>query len=101
MIFGVMAFATFVTRVLPFIVFSQSHDHPMLAYFGRYFPPMIMVILVFFGLTELQIETSVRLVNATFALVAVIIIQLLGRNTLVSILVGTGLYVLGIQELNL
>jgi branched-subunit amino acid transport protein AzlD len=100
-IFGAMAFATFVTRSLPFIVFSRSRDHPMLVYFGRYLPPMIMIVLVFFGLMGLQIETGGRLAGATLAVVAVIIVQLLVRNTLVSILVGTGLYVLGIQGLGL
>ena len=101
MIFGVMAFATFVTRAFPFIAFSRSHDHPMLGYFGGYLPPMIMVVLVCFGLAGLQIETGGRLANATLALAAVTIVQLVGRNTLVSILVGTGLYVFGIQGLDL
>jgi branched-subunit amino acid transport protein AzlD len=101
MIFAVMAFATFVTRALPFIAFSRSHDHPMLGYFGHYLPPMIMVVLVCFGLTGLQIETGGRLANATLAFAAVTIVQLVGRNTLVSILVGTGLYVFGIQGLDL
>jgi len=41
------------------------------------------------------------LANATLALAAVTIVQLVGRNTLVSILVGTGLYVFGIQGLGL
>ena len=101
MIFGAMALATFVTRALPFIAFSQSHGHPILVYFGRYLPPMIIVVLVCFGLTGLQIETVERLANATLALVAVTIVQLVGRNTLLSIVVGTGLYVFGIQGLDI
>lgn len=101
MIFGVMAFATFVTRALPFVAFSRSRNHPMLLYFGRYLPPMIMVVLVCFGLTGLQIETGGRLANATLALVAVTVVQLVCRNTLMSILVGTGLYVCGVQGFDL
>ena len=99
--FAVMAFATFVTRALPFVAFSRSLDHPMLVYLGRCLPPMIMVVLVFFGLKGLQIETGDRLAHAVLALVVVTTLQLLMRNSLISILVGTVLYIFGIQALDL
>ena len=96
-IFLVMGVATFMTRLLPFVAFNQSQSHPILVYVGRVLPPMIMVVLVCFGLSSLQIASLDRLGLSFIALTAVTTLQLSIGNPLLSILVGTGVYTLGIQ----
>ena len=96
-IFLVMGVATFMTRLLPFVAFTQSQSHPILVYVGRVLPPMIMVVLVCFGLSSLQIASLDRLGVSLIALTAVTTLQLSIGNPLLSILVGTGVYALGIQ----
>ena len=96
-IFLVMGVATFMTRLLPFVALTQSQSHPLLVRVGRSLPPMIMVILVCFGLSSLQIESLDRLGLSFIALSAVTTLQLSIGNPLLSILVGTGMYTLGVQ----
>ena len=100
-IFVVMGVATFTTRLLPFVAFTTSQSHPLLVRVGRLLPPMIMVVLVCFGLSSLQIESLDRLGLSFIALTAVTNLQLSIGNPLVSILVGTGLYTFGIQSLGI
>ena len=88
--------ATFI-RLLPFVALTRSQSHPLLARVGRSLPPMIMVILVCFGLSSLQIESLDRLGLSFIALTAVTTLQLSIGNPLLSILVGTGMYTLGVQ----
>ena len=64
---------------------------------GTLLPPMIMVVLVCFGLSSLQIASLDRLGVSLIALTAVTTLQLSIGNPLLSILVGTGVYTLGIQ----
>ena len=100
-IFVVMGVATFMTRLLPFVAFTQSQRYPILVRVGRVLPPMIMVVLVCFGLSSLQIESLDRLGLSFIALTAVTTLQLSIANPLLSILVGTGVYTLGVQWLGI
>ena len=100
-IFAVMGDATFVTRVLPFVALTKAHDHPLLGRIGKLLPPMIMVVLVCFGLTSLEIESVTRVGLSLLCLTIVIILHYFLRNPLLSILTGTGFYVIGVQGLGL
>ena len=100
-IFAVMGVATFVTRVLPFVALTKAHDHPLLGRIGKLLPPMIMVVLVCFGLTSLEIESVTRVGLSLLCLTIVIILHYFFRNPLLSILTGTGAYVVGVQGLGL
>jgi branched-subunit amino acid transport protein AzlD len=96
-IFAVMGIATFITRALPFVVFSKVASNPVLDRFGNSLPPMIMVVLVCFGLASLEIESVDRGGLSALALALVIALHCYFKNPLLSILVGTGVYVIGIQ----
>ena len=95
--FTVMALATFITRATPFLLLKDNEDHFFLQDFSRLLPPMIMVVLVFFGFTQLKLDDSNLVGLAILAIVLVVILQLVFRNALVSILVGTSIYVAGVQ----
>ena len=99
--FVVMGIATFITRALPFVALAQVKGDSVLGRFGKSLPPMIMVVLVFFGLMSLEIESVDRAGLLALALVIVIALHAYFRHPLLSILAGTGVYVTGIQGLGL
>ena len=99
--FVVMGIATFITRALPFVAFAQVKDRLMLDHFRKSLPPMIMVILVCFGLMSLEIESVDRAGLLALALLLVVTLHTYFRHPLLSILVGTGVYVTGIQGFGL
>ena len=99
--FVVMGIATFITRALPFLALAQVTGHSMLDGFGKSLPPMIMVVLVCFGIVSLEIESVDRGGLSALALLVVITLHAYFRHPLLSILVGTGVYVAGIQGFGL
>ena len=100
-IFAVMGVATFITRALPFVALSKVARHPILDRYGKSLPPMIMVVLVCFGLMSLEIESVDRGGLSALALLLVITLQAYFKHPLLSILGGTGVYVVGIQGFGL
>jgi len=96
-IFAVMGIATFITRALPFIALAKVTSHPLLDQFGRLLPPMIMVVLVCFGLVSLQVSSLGRGLFTVIAVLTVILLHLNLKNPLLSIVAGTGVYVVGVQ----
>lgn len=97
-VIAVAALATFLTRALPFILLYRWADHPLLQYLGRYLPPVLMVLLLTYALRD-ALATGVQLVPSLLSLVLVAVLHLVLRNSLISILFGTGLYMLLIQTL--
>ncbi|MFT6139952.1 MAG: branched-subunit amino acid transport protein AzlD [Psychromonas sp.] len=88
----VMAVATFITRVLPFILLYKISDHPMLIYLGRYLPPVMMVLLLIYCFKDLRFNTFDDGPAELLALLLVVALHLWRGNALLSIMAGTGLY---------
>ncbi|MGB0467270.1 MAG: branched-chain amino acid transporter permease [Pontibacterium sp.] len=93
---AVMAGATFLTRILPFLVLYRVSEHPLLNFLGRYLPPVIMGLLLIYSFKNEQI-VSLSFLPELFSLLTVIALHLLMRNSLLSILGGTGCYMLLVQ----
>lgn len=87
----VAALATFLTRLLPFVLLYRWAEHPLLKHLGRYLPPVLMVLLLMYALKD-ALVTGERLLPSVVALAVVAVLHLMWRNPLVSILSGTGLY---------
>lgn len=87
----VAAAATFLTRLLPFVLLYRWADHPLLKHLGRYLPPVLMVLLLMYALKDAFVTGEALLPSLT-ALLLVTLLHLLWRNPLISILSGTGLY---------
>ena len=98
-LFLVMGVATFLTRVLPFVVLGQISNHRLLDRLSRILPPMIMTVLVFFGLTELNYQTDLHFLLTLGAVIGTIVLQLFFKNPLLSIVLGTTLYKVGLYYL--
>ncbi|PKH03074.1 branched-chain amino acid transporter [Psychromonas sp. MB-3u-54] len=95
----VMAVATFITRVLPFILLYKISDHPMLIYLGRYLPPVMMVLLLIYCFKDLRFSTFDDGPAELLALLLVVALHLWRANALLSIMAGTGLYMYLSQSL--
>lgn len=94
----VMALITFLTRALPFIIFPGNKKTPKyIQYLGEVLPYAIIGMLIVYCLKD------VKLTSGTFGLpecIAIIVIAFLHfrfENTLLSIGIGTVLYMILVQ----
>jgi len=97
--FAVMGLATFITRAAPFVLLKSHQDSRLLLHFGRVLPVMILMVLVGFGVIGLLDAQGSRQALLAIAMVITTLVHLIFRQTMVSILLGTAVYVLGIQWL--
>ena len=95
---AVMTAATFLTRVLPFLVFRGGAEHPLMLFIGRTLPPAIMLLLVIYCLKEVNFRQAPHGAPELLGLAAVVCLHLLWRNALVSIGGGTALYMYLVQS---
>ena len=84
---------TFALRALPFAVLEPLRASPYIAFLSRYMPVGIMLILVVYTLRTVPLTSGWRGLPEAVALAVTIGLHLWRRNALVSILVGTGTYV--------
>lgn len=90
-----VALATALTRFLPFILFSGRDKPPKyLAYLGRVLPPAVFAMLVVYCLKGVTLVSSPYGIPELVSVAAVVIIHLLFRKTLLSVIGGTGLYLI-------
>jgi len=80
--------ATFATRALPFLVLARYANHPLLQFLGRFLPPVMMVLLVFYAGADL-VSAPATLLAVTLATLSVALLQWYLCNPLLSIFVGT------------
>jgi len=97
--FAVMGIATFLTRAAPFVLLKSHKDSRWLLHFGHVLPVMKLVVLVGFSGVGLIDEQANRQVLIAIAMVITALAHLIFRQAMVSILLGTAVYVLGIQWL--
>jgi branched-subunit amino acid transport protein AzlD len=85
--------ATFATRVIPFLFLSRHHEHPLLLHIGRYLPAAVMALLVVVFLIKSASWSAPTFgADALLPCVVVVFLHLWRRNALLSILVGTAVY---------
>ncbi len=93
---AVMALATLLTRALPFLVF-RKHRPPYILYLGKVLPPAIIGMLVVYCLKDVSLTAAPFGLPELVAGLATAGVQVWRRNSLVSILTGTVLYMLLLQ----
>lgn len=87
----VMAAATWLTRFLPFLVFRRRVP-PYIRYLGRVLPAAIIGMLVVYCLKDVDPAVTPHGVPELIAAATVVGLQCWKRNSLISILGGTGVY---------
>lgn len=92
----VIAIITFITRVLPFLVFKNK-AYPIIEYLGDVLPYAIMAMLVVYCLRSVDLLSGNHGICEIIGVGSVVLLHLLKRNTLLSIIGGTLIYMLSVQ----
>lgn len=91
----IAALATALTRFLPFILFSRRGEPPKyLAYLGRVLPPAVFAMLVVYCLKGVTLISSPYGIPELISVAVVVVLHLAFRKTLLSVIGGTGLYLI-------
>lgn len=95
---AVMAAVTFLTRLLPFLLFDRGEAPPKLVlYLGKVLPPAIIAMLIVYCLKGMRFAAPGGWLPQVIAGLAVVGLHLWRRNNLLSIFGGTVLYMVLVQ----
>ena len=95
---AVTALATMITRFLPFILFPEGKKYPkIIDYLSIVLPPAMMGLLVINCLKNVSVFEGSRGIPEAAAILLVVIIHIWRRNVLLSIALGTALYMFLVQ----
>jgi len=95
---AVIALVTAAIRFLPFLIWSGGRKTPrLIEKLGKVLPYAIMGMLVVYCLKEVHFTDASGFLPALFSCVAVALLYIWKRNTLVSIVAGTVCYMLLVQ----
>ena len=93
---AVMAAVTMLTRFLPFLIFRKKTPS-FVVYLGKVLPPAIIGMLVIYCLKDVSLAKAPFGMPELIAGASVVLLQLWKRNSLISILAGTAVYMLLIR----
>ncbi|MCR5595561.1 MAG: AzlD domain-containing protein [Lachnospiraceae bacterium] len=91
-----MAVTTALIRALPFLVFRKNIP-PYITYLGQVLPSAIIGMLVVYCLKDTNIMIHPFGLPELIAVICVVTLQVFKRNSLISILGGTVIYMLLVQ----
>ena len=93
-----VAATTFATRAIPFLLFPKGKEiPPMVQYLGKVLPPAVIGMLVIYCLKAVSITSYPYGLPEFIAVAVVILLHVWKRNNLLSIGVGTVLYMVLLQ----
>jgi branched-subunit amino acid transport protein AzlD len=93
---AVMAAMTILLRFLPFLIF-RSGTPKYVAYLGRVLPSAIIGMLVVYCLKDISLFAQPFGIPELLAVACVVAVQAWKRNSLISILAGTVIYMVLVQ----
>lgn len=94
----VMGLATLATRLLPVLIFGRGEKVPdYLMYLGKVVPYTAMGLLIVYCLKDVSVLDSPHALPELLALAVVSASYLWKRNTILSVVVGTVVYMLLVQ----
>lgn len=95
---AVMAGVTFLTRVLPFLLFDRGGNPPKIVlYLGRVLPPAVIAMLIIYCLKGISFAAPAGWVPQLIAVAVVALLHIWKHNNLLSIFGGTILYMVLVQ----
>lgn len=94
----VVGLTTFVTRAIPFLIFRKGKEIPeTVKYLGRVLPPAVIGMLVVYCLKSVSVASFPFGLPELIAITVVVVLHVWKRNNLLSIGVGTVLYMFLVQ----
>ena len=95
---GITALVTLLTRVLPFIIFTNGRKTPtFITYLGNKLPYAVMAMLVVYCLKGVTFTSPSGFVPTIIAGALTVGSYIWKKNTLLSIILGTVVYMLLVQ----
>ena len=95
---AVMSAVTFLTRVLPFLLFDRGEHPPKIVlYLGKVLPPAIIAMLIVYCLKSVTPFAGSRGIPEAIALLVTVGLHKWKHETLLSVAGGTLCYVLLVQ----
>jgi len=95
---GAVALGTMVTRFTPFLIFPDHREPPrFVTYLGKVLPAAVIGLLVIFCLKGISLLQAPYGIPELISVVCVVLLHLWKRNSLLSIGVGTVMYMILIQ----
>ena len=91
-----MALTTMALRFLPFLLFGK-HTPTYISYLGKVLPQALIALLVVYCLKDVSVTTHPFGTPELIAAVSVVAMQARKRNVVLSILLGTGIYMVLIR----
>ena len=89
---------TMITRFLPFILFKGAKsDHAFINYLGKVLPYSAIGLLVVYCLKDIRFQSMADWLPQTIAILCIVILHIWKNNVLLSIGVGTVVYMLLVQ----
>ena len=96
----VMGLMTLATRILPVLIFGRGERVPeYILYLGKVVPYTAMGLLIVYCLRDVQVTESPHALPELISITAVTLTYLWKRNTILSVVVGTVLYMILIQKM--
>lgn len=90
---AVMALVTMTLRFLPFLIFGKKTPN-YISYLGRVLPQAIIALLVVYCLKDVSVMAKPHGIPELIAGTSVVLMQVWKRNSVLSILLGTAIYML-------
>lgn len=94
---AVAALVTIGLRFLPFLIFNKKETPAYIMWLGNVLPYSIMGMLVVFCLKDVKILSGSHGIPELIASIAVVLLHLWKRSSLISIVGGTAIYMVLIQ----
>ncbi len=96
---AVMAVVNYFTRVFPFIFFIKKEPPLYIIFIEKYFPPVIMMILIIYTLKDIDFKVYPYAFKELLGITVTAILHLSIKNYLISIFGGTVFYMALVQYL--
>lgn len=94
----ILAISVWLTRFLPFIIFKKTDKLPkIIEYLGKVLPAALMGLLVVYCVKDYNFADITEILPLGVSILAVAALQLIKKNTILSISVGTVLYMILIR----
>ena len=97
LIIGICAGCTFLERLLPFLIFRKGEIPSLIRYLGKVLPLAIMATLVVYCLRGTTFNAVSNCIPQIVAVAVTVMLHLWKRNTLLSVLGGTVIYMYFVQ----
>lgn len=96
---AIISLANIITRVFPFLFFIKKDPPKVFEFIQKFFPPIIMTILIFFTLSKIDFTLAPYGSKEIIAILITAFLHLKFNNYLISVFLGTAFYMILVQAI--